>query len=437
MHRLLRLTKLLTGSLALGVGLGVFQALPMLGSSPQLYGVNSLDELVALREQLIQELETPTEASSERSFFSSFFSQNQSVVVDEDLLAKLKDIDIQITVEERANDNWQQALNLATEATQKASQPQKTIEEHQQTKALWQRAINNLSEISTDSFLAPEASKKIQEYQLSLESATQALMIAKASILDQIRQESGLSSTAMISICSLQRNCLNLHGDKPPASAASLIKVPVAVALLHKTTQEKIDLNQEVYVDSGNFTEDASEIYARQSYPLEKLMGEMIDHSSNIATNQLIDYLGQSYINNVLQEEGYQVTRVRFKLMGNQIMPKKPGSGRNSLTSNELTEMMVKTYNHEVPAAESLIEALSRQYDQEMGYAALEDLGETVEWLGEKTGQNSRVVGTTLAAKIDGEKYVITVIDNNTGHIPEIRKSIKKIAENIVTNGHF
>jgi beta-lactamase class A len=60
-----------------------------------------------------------------------------------------------------------------------------------------------------------------------------------------------------------------------------------------------------------------------------------------------------------------------------------------------------------------------------------------VEWLGEKTGQNSRVVGTTLAAKIDGEKYVITVIDNNTAHIPEIRKSIKKIAENIVTNGHF
>ncbi len=437
MHRLLRTSKLLVSSLALGLGIGVFQALPMLGSSSQLYGVNSLDELVALREQLIRELENPTETASEGQFFQSFFGKNKSISVDQDLLAKVKDIDIQIVVEQRANENWQRATQLATEASVAAKKPRKTIEEHKQTKALWQRAINNLSEISTDSFRATEISEKITEYQVSLQAANQGLILAKASVLDQIRQESGLSSTAMISICSIQRNCLNLHGDKPPASAASLIKVPVAVALLHKTTQEEVDLNQEVFVDSGNFTEDASEIYARKSYPLEKLMGEMIDHSSNIATNQLIDYLGQSYINDILKDEGYQVTRVRFKLMGNRIMPKKPGKGRNSLTSNELTEMMVKTYNHEVPAAEALIEALSRQYDQEMGYAALEDLGETVEWLGEKTGQNSRVVGTTLAAKIDGEKYVITVIDNNTGHIPQIRKSIKKIAENIVTNGHF
>ena len=437
MHRLLRWSQLLTSSLALGVGIAVFQALPMQGSSPQLYGVDSFEELVALRDQLIQELESPNQKPAHRPFFSSFFNQNQSVSVDENILAKLKDIDIQIVIEQRANDNWQQALQLAEAATQSGNQSQATIEEYKQTQALWQRAINNLAEISTESFRATEASEKIKDYQVSLDAATQDLLIAKASILNLIRQESGLSSTAMISICSLQRNCLNLHGDQKPASAASLIKVPVAVALLHKTTQEKINLNQEVFVDSGNFTEDASEIYARQSYPLEKLMGEMIDHSSNIATNQLIDYLGQSYINELLKEEGYQITRVRFKLMGNRIMPQKPGSGRNSLTSNELTEMMVKTYNHEVPAADALIEALSRQYDQEMGYAALEDLGETVEWLGEKTGQNSRVVGTTLAAKIDGEKYVITVIDNNTGNIPQIRKSIKKIAENIVTHGQF
>ncbi|MGB3404554.1 MAG: serine hydrolase [Microcoleaceae cyanobacterium] len=437
MHRLLRSCQLLTSSIALGVGIGVFQALPMFGSSPQLYGVNSFEELVALRDQLIQELETPNHNQNKQPFFASFFNQNKAVSVDEEILEKVKDIDIQIVIEQRANDNWQQAIQLAETATQTGNQFPATVEEYKQTQALWQRAIHNLAEISTDSFRSTEASEKIKEYQVSLNAATQDLILAKASILDYIRQESGLSQTAMISICSLQRNCLNLHGDQKPASAASLIKVPVAVALLHKATEDQVNLNQEVFVDSGNYTEDAAEIYARQSYPLEKLMGEMIDHSSNIATNQLIDYLGQSYINELLQGEGYQVTRVRFKLMGNRIMPKKPGKGRNSLTSNELTEMMVKTYNHEVPTADALIEALSRQYDQEMGYAALEDLGETVEWLGEKTGQNSRVVGTTLAAKIDGEKYVITVIDNNTGNIPQIRKSIKKIAENIVTNGHF
>ena len=237
----------------------------------------------------------------------------------------------------------------------------------------------------------------------------------------------------MITVCNLQRKCLNLNGNKPPASAASLIKVPIAVALMQKVSKENISLDTSVYVSRGNFTEDASKIRARKRYPLKTLVGEMIDHSSNIATNQLIDYLGRPYINKVLKDDGYKIIRVNYKLMGNRIRPKNPGKGRNRLTSNELTDMMVSIYNNEYPNSDVLIEALANQKDRLLGYAGLEKLPEA-KWLGEKTGENSRALGTTLGFSINGQIYVMTVIDNRGGRDPQIRASVNKLAKYLIDN---
>jgi beta-lactamase class A len=160
----------------------------------------------------------------------------------------------------------------------------------------------------------------------------------------------------------------------------------------------------------------------------------MIDRSSNTATNQLIDYLGWDYINQFLDNRGYEVTRVNFKLMGEKIMPANPGFGRNRVTANELTEMMVQIYNGETPGAKKLIETLNGQYDRALGFAALQ--GTKAQWLGEKTGQNSLVLGTTLAMNIDGEAYVMTVIDTRSGDL-QMRQSISKIADYISRNPSF
>lgn len=433
MDRLLQKTITISSSLVIAVGIGLTQISPSFGSLEEMQQAGSVEELIELRDRILQELETPTEDPPESPLFNNFFGEN-TVNADQNLLQQLKEIEVKILMEKRADDNWKQAINLATEAIESENYST-SLEEKKKVKGLWEQAIVNLNEIPETSLLASQASPKINQYESELISLSKELQIAESSFLEQIRQESGLSRTAMISVCNLYRDCTDLRGDQKPASAASLIKVPIAIALLKKTNQESVDLNQEIYVSGGNFTEDASEIRARTSYSLKKLMGEMIDHSSNIATNQLIDYVGQKDINNILSEQGFKTTRVKFKLMGDRIMPKNPGKGRNSLTSNELTEMMVKTYNYEYPSAEVLIEALSRQYDHEMGFDAVKDL--EAQWLGEKTGQNSRVVGTTTAINIDGEPYIITVIDNHTGHIPQIRKSITKIVEHIAYNGHL
>ncbi len=136
-------------------------------------------------------------------------------------------------------------------------------------------------------------------------------------ILAQIAQASGLSSKVKITVCNLQRTCWHLRGNQVPISVASLMKVPSAVTLLDRVNRQKIPLNNQIYISEGNFTEDAFDLKVEKKYPLGKLLLEMIVNSSNIAPNQLIDYLGRNYINQVLESRGYRATRVYAKFMLN------------------------------------------------------------------------------------------------------------------------
>lgn len=261
------------------------------------------------------------------------------------------------------------------------------------------------------------------------------LEVVESKALQQIVKESGLSEQAKITVCTLKRYCWHHRGNELPASAASLVKVPIAVALMNKVVNEKISLETSIYLDPGNFTEDASELIVEQNYPLWKLLAEMIVHSSNIAPNQLIDYMGWDYINKVLENHGYEKTRVYAKFTGESIVPSDPGSDNNSLTTDELSEMMMEIYRRDRPGDNILIALLKYQRDRELGYAALE--GSPAQWLGEKTGQNSLVLGTTLAMQIGKEKYVLTVLDDGYYSDVAIRSSITKIANHLAKNGQL
>lgn len=431
MYRILKIRQILTGSLAIMASITLISIGTIQTASATESLVQSLEALYQRRDRIVAKLESLP--NPRKPLFFSDYNQTISEQ-QQNLLEQLQEIEVQILIEQRANDNWREALTLGAEAAEIGVSSTSTVNSREQEKYLWQQAIYNLEAIPSDSSLAEKTTKKLKEYQRSLNDASAQLNLTKSNFLDNIRKESGLSSQATIAICNLRRKCVNLNGDRPPASPASLIKVPIAVALMQKASQENISLDTPVFVSGGNFTEDASEIRAKTRYPLKTLVGQMIDHSSNIATNQLIDYLGQPYINKVLKDDGYKVIRVNYKLMGNRIMPKNPGKGRNTLTSNELTDMMVSIYNYEYPNSDVLMEALARQKDRLLGYAALEELPEA-KWLGEKTGENSRALGTTLGLSIDGEVYVMTVIDNRAGRDPQIRTCINKLAKHLIDNG--
>ena len=415
-------------------GIGLVQVLTIASSFSQSSNLRSLDELYKIRDRLITELEQPASPSPEPTLLSRLVPL--ATTPQEKLVQQLQAVETQILVEQRANDNLQQAVRLADRAVEAGRVPNQSIASLQETQFLWHQALNNLQEVPQNSFLAPLTASKTQEYRQNLTAATFQVQQSKSDFLAVVARESGLSDQASIGICHLSRECVHLRGDLPPVSPASLIKVPIAVALMQKVEKEKISLNQEVFLDSGNFTEDSStQITSAKNYPLQILLEEMIDRSSNTATNQLIDYLGWDYINQFLENGGYQVTRVNFKLMGEKTMPANPGSGPNRMTVNELNEMMVQIYSGETPGAKVLVETLNRQYDRDLGFAALQ--GTKAQWLGEKTGENSLVLGTTLAMSIDGEAYVMTVIDSRSSGDTQIRQSISKIADYISKNPNF
>ena len=433
MRGIRRFLSIANKTLAVVAGIGLVQMVTIASSFSQSSNPRSLDELYKIRDRLITELEQPDNPSPEPTLLSRLVPPAANP--QEKLLSQLQAVEAQILVEQRAKDDLQQAVRLANRAVETKRQQNQSIESSQQTHFLWNQALNNLQEVPQNSFLASLTASKTQEYRENLTAATSQVQQAKSDFLAAVARESGLSGQASIGICRLSRECVHLRGDVPPVSPASLIKVPIAVALMQKLETEKISLNKEVFVNRGNFTEDSStKILSPKNYPLKTLLEEMIDRSSNTATNQLIDYLGWDYINQFLDNRGYEVTRVKFKLMGEKIMPANPGFGRNRVTANELTEMMVQIYNGETPGAKQLIETLNGQYDRALGFAALQ--GTKVQWLGEKTGQNSLVLGTTLAMSIDGEAYVMTVIDTRSGDL-QMRQSISKIADYISKNPSF
>ena len=433
MRRLGRFLSIANKTLAVVAGIGLVQMLTIASSFSQSSNPRSLDELYKIRDRLVTELEQPSSPSPEPTLLSRLVPPAANP--QEKLLSQLQAVEAQILVEQRANDDLQQAVRLANRAVETKRQQNQSIESSQQTQFLWNQALNNLQSVPQDSFLASLTASKTQEYRENLTAATSQVQQAKSDFLAAVARESGLSGQASIGICRLSRECVHLRGDVPPVSPASLIKVPIAVALMQKLETEKISLNKEVFVNRGTFTEDSStKILSPKHYPLKTLLEEMIDRSSNTAPNQLIDYLGWDYINQFLDNRGYEVTRVKFKLMGEKIMPANPGFGRNRVTANELTEMMVQIYNGETPGAKQLIETLNGQYDRALGFAALQ--GTQAQWLGEKTGQNSLVLGTTLAMSIDGEAYVMTVIDTRSGDL-QMRQSISKIADYISRNPSF
>jgi beta-lactamase class A len=263
----------------------------------------------------------------------------------------------------------------------------------------------------------------------TLKSDLYALEVKRSEFLQQIATQSGLSPRAMITVCQLGGECRHLRGNERLDSPASLIKIPIALVLLHKSDVDRLNLDTKTLVSFDNFTEDKGDIGVGEELALKTLLSEMISNSSNIATNQLIDYLGWDYMNHTLHDLGYQSTEVNFKVMGEEIMPAAPGEDANRLTSDELTKVMLDTYGLKYPSAKLLVEALQKQSDREIGYAALQNT--RAQWLGEKTGQTSDVLGTTVAMRIADKDYIVTVIDDNSAGVEGMRDCIFQIAKYI------
>jgi beta-lactamase class A len=386
---------------------------------PLLSDFQSVDELYQLRDRLREQLQ------------ESRFSESTH------LLGTLQAVEIRIQVEETAQNLWNQALRSATRADHlEKSTTDLSIETLKNIHDLWQQAVDSLEEIPELSLVSNSVPDKLVAYQERLKTASYEYDTARSDFLVEIAQQTGLPLEDIhITVCHLDGDCRRLNGNVLPASPASLIKVPIAIALMQKVTTETISLDTKILVSHGNYTEDASDIWVGTEYPLRKLLMRMINQSSNIATNQLIDYVGRDYINQVMRDRGYTSTFVDYKLVGEYTYPEDAGSSPNTMSTDDLTEMMRQIFRFSHPGDDILMDALASQYDTVLGYDGLR--GTTAIWMGEKTGQNSKALGTTFGFQIKGELYIASIVLDYSADEYVMRQCVKGIAQHIMDNGEL
>ncbi len=359
--------------------------------------------------------------------------------------------------------NYEQAIELGRQAVdayqsaQAAENLEVALVFTRREKALWRDSIEKLSAIPKGVPLYQQANDKKAQYKNLLATAEQKVLAADSAFLSDIVSDARLSGEGVhITLCQIDApfdpieastraksgslnpdTCRRYQGEQLLASPASLIKLPIAIALLDKANSKNIDLESKLYIDPNNFTENAlgATIEVDKEYSLVHVMSRMIDESNNIATNQLIDYIGREDIAKTLAKQGYQNTFVDHKLAGDRILPPNAGTQSNRVTTDDITTMIVNTYRLSYPGDEALLQALLSQKDQELGYQALQEVGTAVEWMGEKTGQNDRLLGSSLAMKIDGKRYALTVAIDYSGDPVAIRDLVKGVANYLIENG--
>lgn len=364
---------------------------------------------------------------------------------------------------------FERAMGFAQEAVsafQSAqNNPIKRLENTRRERELWQASIQALNTISPDSDLYEQASAKQSQYQQLFATAEHKLAEAGSTFLAQIVRDAGISPERVhITLCQIDNPHSNIHsgpeklllpahpsrtaktqvksqinsqqcrhhqGDELLASPASLIKLPIAIALLQKASAENIDLDQKIKIDPGNFTENAegATLEIDQTYAISEIMARMIDRSDNIATNQLIDYVGRDRLAQTLEELGYVDTYAGHKLAGDRVMPDDMGDRINQSTTNDLTAMIVNAYSLQAPGEQILLQSLQSQTDKEIGHQALQR--SAFQWLGEKTGQNRHVIGSTLAMQAGEDRYALTVAIDESGDARVVREIVSAIANHL------
>ncbi|HWT07275.1 MAG TPA: serine hydrolase [Xanthomonadales bacterium] len=153
--------------------------------------------------------------------------------------------------------------------------------------------------------------------------------------------------------------------DGRPVYPASMIKLPLAVAIGVAIRAGRLRWNTPVTVESRNATvNDApSPIVPGYRTTVEELTTFMLQRSDNVATNQLYDVLGRDRATADVQALGYPGTAFRRKLSGALPLIDDPeATGRNTFPAAEAAALLAAIAVARVPEAAALLRILATSW---------------------------------------------------------------------------
>jgi beta-lactamase class A len=149
-----------------------------------------------------------------------------------------------------------------------------------------------------------------------------------------------------------------------PLYPASMIKTPLALAVLALTAGAALPPERRVEVEAANMTANDSESPLVPGYraSLAELLDLMITRSDNVATNVLIDVAGRERATALLHDFGFPGTAIRRKLSGSDPLIDDPqATGRNTHPASEAARLFELLAREQLPRAPVLLGLLANQ----------------------------------------------------------------------------
>jgi beta-lactamase class A len=149
-----------------------------------------------------------------------------------------------------------------------------------------------------------------------------------------------------------------------PLSPASMIKTPLAAAVLTILASGQLDPDRPIPVSERNITPNdaASPLDPGYAATPAELLELAIARSDNVATNELIDLAGRSRATALLHAMGLKATHIRSKLSGADPLIEDPErTGRNAHPAGDAALLFAAIANRSFPGAAELEGLLERQ----------------------------------------------------------------------------
>lgn len=190
---------------------------------------------------------------------------------------------------------------------------------------------------------------------------------------------------------------------------ASMIKTPLGVAAAMAVSRRELTFEDRVRVAEANMTPNDGPSPLEPGIVVEvgQLVGLMLQHSDNVATNVLFDVLGRERATAEIAGLGLRGTAFRRKLSGSEPLIDDPeATGRNSHPAREAADLFERIAQQRIPYAEALHRMLDGQYWNNKLSLGLEDGDRFAHKTGE-TDDTSHDGGILDLAS--GERYAIVV----------------------------
>lgn len=246
--------------------------------------------------------------------------------------------------------------------------------------------------------------------------------------------------TIAIAYCDLRDGTTYLHNERMQFHAASTMKVPVMLGIFEAVSRGALSLDQPVHVknaftsiaDGSTFSTDPKddsdeEVYTMvgKDVPLGVLVRHMIDRSSNLATNNVIELIGAPQVMTLMKQIGANDIRV---LRGVEDQKAFDRGMNNTTTAYDLMLVFRALAEHKVVSADASKQMIDILAGQEFnaGIPAGLPAGTRV---AHKTGDVTRIAHDAgIVFRPDGSAYVLVVLTRGFEKLDDANRVIAQIS---------